>query len=205
MIYNTCYNSGLLGKPLYKIVGIIPELEIEFMWLLEHTLNLVKATRKHQEYVIIWTHTQLGKSDTKTSEIMWLLEHIHNLAKATQEHQKYGIIGTHTQFGKSDTKTSEYVIIGTHTQFGKRDTKASEIMWLLEHILNLAKATRKHQKFCDYWNTYVIAWKFRGMKVSRFRGRVQKTAKLKYREKCILSWTAKLKCREKSFNGQPRN
>ena len=30
-----------------------------------------------------------------------------------------------------------------------------------------------------------------GMKISRFRGRVQKTAKLK--------------CREKSFNGQPRN
>ena len=39
--------------------------------------------------------------------------------------------------------------------------------------------------------TYFIAWKFRGMKILRFRGRVQKSAKLK--------------CREKSFNGQPQN
>ena len=33
------------------------------------TINLAKATQKHQKYVIIGTHTQLGKSDTKTSEI----------------------------------------------------------------------------------------------------------------------------------------
>ena len=43
---------------------------------------------------------------------------------------------------------------------------------------------------------YFIALKFRGIKISRFRGRGQKTAKLKCREKCIFSMTAKLKCRE---------
>ena len=30
---------------------------------------------------------------------------------------------------------------------------------------------------------YFIAWKFRGMKISLFRGRVEKTAKLKCRVK----------------------
>ena len=44
---------------------------------------------------------------------------------------------------------------------------------------------------------YFIALKFRGIKISRFRSQAQKTAKLKCREKCILTSTAKLKCREK--------
>ena len=44
---------------------------------------------------------------------------------------------------------------------------------------------------------YFIALKFRGIKISRFRGQAQKTAKLKCREKCISTSTAKLKCREK--------
>ena len=74
---------------------------------------------------------------------------------------------------------------------------AKLIQWFEEII--------KNKESDIVWLAYFIAWKFRVMKILRFRGRVQKTAKLKCREKCILSWTAKLKCREKSFDGQPRN
>ena len=46
----------------------------------------------------------------------------------------------------------------------------------------------------DMGNVFLLFNILYCMKISRFRGRVQKTAKLKCREKCILSCTAKLKC-----------
>ena len=67
-----------------------------------------------------------------------------------------------------------------------------------EHIFTLWEIWLKiNSREISAQISYFIAWKFRGTKISRFRGGGRKTSKLRCRKKRFWSSTAKLKCCKK--------
>ena len=86
--------------------------------------------------MIIGTHTQLGKSDKKTSRIC-------------------DYLNTYSTWQKRHKNIRNYVIIGAHTQLGKSDTRASEI-WDYWNTYSIWQKRHENIRICDYWNTYSI-------------------------------------------------